>query len=138
MTIRHRGLFDSFRFELKFCSRMFCLQIPNLLISFTWDTLLLTNQSCISVRRRIRSHSAHKNHSQISSRQANKRFKSCYIQLDIERHYFMGVIKRGWGMCGTFKAFNLTCLHVLCSYIFFAIRLQSKDLKNLIPSKRAT
>ena len=29
--------------------------------------------------------------------------------------FLLGAMKRGWGMYVTFKAFNLTYLHVICS-----------------------
>ena len=35
-----------------------------------------------------------------------------YVKLN---GYIWGVMKRGWGTWGTFKAFNLMYLHVLCS-----------------------
>ena len=43
--------------------------------------------------------------------------------------YYLGAMKRGRGMCGTFKAFKLTYLHVLCSLTYSRLAF---DLRNVV------
>ena len=92
-------------------------------VSMNYDRFVGSSSQVLQNRLKFKSSSAlienqlivsHKNTTGIFEFSSYSLFTSSYT-----RHYIQGAIKRGWGTCGTFKAFNLTYLHILPAGIVY-------------------